>query len=204
VRFRARRAPGRQIATGADAPSSCPGYLQGNERKQGRTDMFERLNTPQEVHNFKLGAALTMEQDVLDILDDNIKHAQEPAVRRIFEEHRAETEQQARNLERAFELLGWEVDDSPCPAIRGIQAEGKANIKKTDDSLVDAVILAGATETEHHEIAVYETLIVHARAMGRQDVVALLEENLHQEQATLAKVHSAAEQVAAMTPKLPA
>jgi ferritin-like metal-binding protein YciE len=42
---------------------------------------------------------------------------------------------------------------------RARRKEGKSRIKKTDDSVVDAVILAGALETEHYEIAVYETLV---------------------------------------------
>jgi len=57
-----------------------------------------------------------------------------------------------------------------------------------DDALADDVILAGCAETEHHEIAVYENLIVHADALGQEDVVALLRENLEQEQHTLGEV----------------
>lgn len=37
--------------------------------------MFEKLTTPQEAYEFKLGATLKMEQTVLDILDDSIEHA---------------------------------------------------------------------------------------------------------------------------------
>ncbi len=37
--------------------------------------------------------------------------------------------------------------------MQGLDKEGKATIKKTDDSIVDAVILPVAIETEHHEIA---------------------------------------------------
>jgi ferritin-like metal-binding protein YciE len=50
------------------------------------------------------------------------------------------------------------------------------------------VILAGCAETEHHEIAVYENLIVHADALNHEDIVALLRENLEQEQHTLGEV----------------
>ena len=62
--------------------------------------------------------------------------------------------EQIANLEKAFAALGWEVDDSPCPAIEGIEKEGKANVKKADDAVIDGVLLSGAAETEHHEIAV--------------------------------------------------
>src|SRR5918998_1320122 len=55
-------------------------------------------------------------------------------------------------------------------------------------------------ETEHHEIAVYEGLIINAWAMGRDDVVRLLEQNLEQEQHTLDEVKQSLERVATVSP----
>ena len=159
--------------------------------------MFERLNTPEEAYNYKLGAALKMEHTVLEMLEDNIEHAQEARLKELFRHHQDETREQIVNLEKVFGLFGWEPDDSPCPAIEGIQKEGKANVKKTGDSIVDSVILEGAAETEHHEIAVYESLIINARALGQPDATSLLESNLEQEQHTLEEVSSALERVAA-------
>lgn len=164
--------------------------------------MFERLNTPDEAYNFKLGAALKMEQTVLEkILEDSIDEAQDDGLKRLFRHHAEETRQQIANLEQVFAAFGWDVDDSPCPAIEAIHKEGKTNIKKTDDAIVDSIILAGALETEHHEIAVYEGLIVNARAMGRDDVVGLLQQNLEQEQHTLQEATSALERIAAASPQ---
>jgi ferritin-like metal-binding protein YciE len=81
-----------------------------------------------------------------------------------------------------------ESKERPCPAIEGIEKEGETNLGMADESLYDAIILAGCAETEHHEIAVYESLIVHATALGHDDVVALFQENLEQEQHTLGEV----------------
>jgi ferritin-like metal-binding protein YciE len=164
--------------------------------------VFERLNTPEEAYNFKLGAALKMEHTVLDkILEDSIEESQDEQIKQLFRHHADETRQQIRNLEQVFELFGWEVDDSPCPAIEAIHKEAKTNVKKTDDSIVDSIILSGALETEHHEIAVYEGLIVNARAMGRDDVVRLLQQNLEQEQHTLQEATRALEEAAAVSPQ---
>ncbi|HMJ03617.1 MAG TPA: DUF892 family protein [Conexibacter sp.] len=162
--------------------------------------MFERLNTPQEAYNYKLGAALKMEQTVLDMLDKNADEAQDEHVRELFRHHQAETRQQIRNIEGAFAAFGWDVDTSPCPAIEGLEKEGKANARKADDALVDSLLLQGAAEVEHHEIAVYEGLIINARAMGRRDVVRLLEQNLEQERHTLREVQQAETQAAAAAP----
>jgi ferritin-like metal-binding protein YciE len=158
--------------------------------------MFERFKTPEEVYNFKLGSALKMERTVLEMLEDNADEAQVQQVEQLFRHHHDETEQQIANLERVFAAFGWDVDDSPCLPIEALDKEGKANAKKADDSIVDLVLLSGAAATEHHEIAVYETLITSSRAMGRDDVVRLLQENLEQEQHTLEEVKRAQEQVA--------
>jgi ferritin-like metal-binding protein YciE len=157
--------------------------------------MFDSLNNPREVLGHKLGAALTMEQDVLKMLGDLEDKSQNDELKEQFRHHADETREQIANIESAFRALGEEPDDSPCPAIKGLDKEAKANIKMADDSVVDDVILAGAAATEHHEIAVYETLITHAEELGQPEVVQLLQQNLEQEQHTLEEVTKAQRQV---------
>jgi len=166
--------------------------------------MFERLNTPQEALNFKLGATLTMERKVLEVLDDNIEHAQDEKVKALLRSHRDESERHVANVEEAFGMLDWEVDDSPCPAIDGLEKEGKATVKKADDALVDSVILQGALEVEHHELGVYENLLINIKAMGRDDVARLLHQNFESEQDALDKVRRLQAEVAETTPRQPA
>ena len=165
--------------------------------------MFERLNTPQEAYEFKLGAALKMEYTVLDILEANIDEAQDHQVAETFRQHREESRGHIDNLQAAFGLINASPDTSPCPAIDGLQAEGKANAKMTDNSIVDSVLLQGAVEVEHHEIGVYQNLILNAKAMGRQDVADVLQRNLDNEEQTLKTALSLQEQVAKVTPKDP-
>ena len=57
--------------------------------------------------------------------------------------------------------------------------------------LPDAVLPGGATETEHHEIALYERFLALAPAAGAEDAVRRLEENLAQEQKTLRELERA-------------
>ena len=64
------------------------------------------------------------------------------------------------------------------------------------DGWPDQVIISGVCETEHHEIAVYDGLIIQAEQMDDEDVVAFLHENLEQEEAALDKAVKAAEQSA--------
>jgi ferritin-like metal-binding protein YciE len=162
--------------------------------------MFERFTTPDEAFEFKLGATLKMEREVLKILDDNIESAQGEKVRGLLAEHRSESEQHVANVEEAFRELGWEPDDSSCPAIEGLRAEGKAMAKKADDSLVDSVILQGALEVEHHEIGVYENLLINAKAAGRDEVARILHRNFESEQEALDRVRALEAEVASTTP----
>ena len=157
--------------------------------------MFDSLKNPREVFGHKLGSALTMENDVLEMLGDLEDKSQRDELKQQFRHHADETRQQIDNIEQAFRAMGEEPDDSPCPVTKGLEADAKANIKMADDSVVDDVILAGAAATEHHEIAVYETLITHAEELGEPEVVRLLQQNLEQEQHTLEEVMRTQRQV---------
>jgi len=154
------------------------------------------IETPRELYLHKLGGALKMENTILEMLPQLEEHAQDPQLKQSLRHHFEETQGHVQNLEQVFSALGAEVDDSPCPAIEGLEKEGQANLKMVDDSLNDHVIISGVCETEHHEIAVYEGLITKAAAMGEEDVVALLQENLENEQQTLQKAEQMGEQLA--------
>jgi ferritin-like metal-binding protein YciE len=158
--------------------------------------MFDKLNNQREFFGHQLGAALTMEQDVLEMLGDLENKANDGKLKQQFRHHAEETRQQIGNIEQAFRALGEEPDDSPCMVTKALEKEAKANLKMADDSVVDAVILSGAAETEHHEIAVYESLITQAEELGQPDVVRLLQQNLEIEQHTLDEVKQQQRQVA--------
>ena len=161
--------------------------------------MLARIHTPEELYQHKLGAALNMEQTVLNMLDDNAEEAKDDQLKQLLRHHGDETRQQISNLERVFESLGWEVDETADVAIKAFDKQVKAEVKMTDDALDDDVILGAAAETEHREIAVYEWLITHAKAMGRDDVAQLLQQNCDQEQHTLEEVRSETERIATRT-----
>jgi ferritin-like metal-binding protein YciE len=121
--------------------------------------------------------------------------AQSSELKDGFARHREETEGQIRNLEQALESIGGPSTAHQDPVADGIAQHAEQMLGKVDDTLVDAVLAGGAAETEHHEIAVYEGLITMAEAMGADDVVALLQENLDQEQRTLSEIESATQRL---------
>jgi ferritin-like metal-binding protein YciE len=157
--------------------------------------MFEHFNTPEEIFSFKLGSALTMEQDSLEMLEELEKTTPRQEFKELFHAHADETRHQIENLKQCFALLGEEVNDSPSPTTKGLAKEAKASIAKTDSTIVDAILLSGGLETERYEMAVYETLITNAKARGADEVVRLLEQNYEQEVAASEKLKAAAEQI---------
>jgi ferritin-like metal-binding protein YciE len=154
------------------------------------------IETPHELFVHKLGVALTMEETILGMLENLQEEASDPTLQRNLQQHHRETQQHVSNLQQIFRALGEQPETQSCPAIEGLEKEGKEMIKEVDESLVDAVILSGVIETEHHEIAVYDNLIITAEQMDDEDIVALLHENLEQEEVVLDKAVKASEQAA--------
>jgi ferritin-like metal-binding protein YciE len=132
-----------------------------------------------------------MEETVLDMLERQQGAAQSEDLRQQLRHHQDETRQQIENLQQAFSSLGEKPDRNTDMVIEAIDKEAMLQVKRSEDSVIDTVILAGAAETEHHEIAVYDWLISEAEAMGHSDVVGLLRQNLRQEQHTLEEVQRA-------------
>jgi ferritin-like metal-binding protein YciE len=152
--------------------------------------MFERFSTAEEIFTFQLGSALSMERRLVEFLEQLEEHAQLEEIRHPLAVHREETLQHIANIEQCFTLLGEAVHNQPWGAVDAIASEGKTLLKKTDDSLADVVIASLASEVEHYEIAVYETLIASADARGVEAVARILRENLAQEKHALTVAHT--------------
>jgi ferritin-like metal-binding protein YciE len=154
------------------------------------------VETPTDLFVQKLGATLTMEETTLELLEELEDRASDPKLQKQLQQHHTETVQQIQNLRRIFDALGEAPEKQPSPAIEGLEKEGRQMIKEVDEALIDSAVLGSVIETEHHEIAVYDVLIIQAEQMDDDDIVALLRENLEQEEATLDKAVKAAEQSA--------
>jgi ferritin-like metal-binding protein YciE len=114
-----------------------------------------------------------------------------------LETHLGETENQVSRLERAFRALGETAKGKECKGIKGIIEEGDEHVAEdfADDGLKDATIIGAAQRVEHYEIAGYGTAIAHARLLGQDEVVQLLEETLDEEKAADEKLTEIAEQI---------
>ena len=158
--------------------------------------MFEKLATPEQVFSHQLGCALTMELKLVETLEELEEHSQREEIKQALRRHREETRRHARNIEEAFRMLGEEIEDS-YPVVEALAKDGRTTIRRADESLVDAVVLAAAVETEHYEIAVYETLITNADARDATQVAELLRQNMRDEQHALEVARTTLRSIAA-------
>lgn len=160
--------------------------------------MFEHFDNKEDLFEFQLGSALTMEHDSMTMLRELETAAQSDEVKQLFSHHQQETQQQIDNLERAFQLLGKQPDESPSQTTKGLMKEGMSLIGKTDRGLVDSVALSAALGTEHYEISAYESLCTAAESLGRTEVQTLLQQNLQQEEHTCEELKQTARKLAAV------
>jgi ferritin-like metal-binding protein YciE len=158
-----------------------------------------QINDARKLFVHQLGEALNMERTVLTMLKNNEQATTEPELKRLFGHHRDETQGQIRNLEQAFRALGEEPAGHVCHGMEGMKKEAQDVIEKVAPDLLDGALAAGATHVEHYEIATYEGLLTEADAMGQEDIVALLQENLEQEQHTLQEVETSFQRLAQRT-----
>jgi ferritin-like metal-binding protein YciE len=114
-----------------------------------------------------------------------------------LEEHLEETREHVSRLEQVFELLDEKAKSKPCKGMQGLIEEGDEHAKEDydDDDLRDAIIIGSAQRVEHYEIAGYGTAIAHARLLGLDDVIELLEATLAEEKAADEKLTEIAESV---------
>ena len=149
-----------------------------------------RLGTPEDLIQYQLRSALTMEQHSLEALDKLRAAAKAKKVKKLFSHHADETREQIANLERVFELLGVKRTSAPSPATTGIKNQASSLLEKAEPKLHNQIAVMSALGNEHFEISAYSGLIMQADALGMNDAVALLQDNLDQEVHTSEELQS--------------
>src|SRR5215467_13717569 len=93
-----------------------------------------------------------------------------------LQKHLNETRQHVARLEEAFDALQAELEAKTCASIKGLISDADDHAGECDrGSLRDAAIIGAAQCIEHYEIGAYGTALAHARLLGRNPVVRLLE-----------------------------
>jgi ferritin-like metal-binding protein YciE len=136
------------------------------------------------------------ENQLLKALPRMAKKASAPELRRAFEMHLKQTEQQVKRLERVFDSLGEKAKGKPCKGMQGIIEEGKEMMgEDMEDDVLDAALIAAAQKVEHYEIAAYGTARTYAEMLGNDTAAKLLQQTLDEEGETDKKLTQLAEQL---------
>ena len=141
------------------------------------------LTNLRELYTTKLKKALNMEKMIVTKgLPTMIENATSPELQNAFRTHLEESREQQARLEQILQENTGDVDDVSCPAIKALISEGGSDASDAKDAtLRDVVLISGGNEIEHHEIAVYGTLINWANVLGEARHAAVLEKSLAEE-----------------------
>lgn len=98
--------------------------------------------------------------------------------------HLEVTKEHVGRLEVIFEMMGERICAVKCNATEGLDIDAENVIAQTlaDSPERDLGIILASRKTEQHEAAGYKGLIALAGLLGRDDVTALLEQTLMEEE----------------------
>ena len=134
------------------------------------------------------------EKQIVKSLPKMVKGATSDELSEALQSHFDETENQVARLEQVFGLLDEKPRGKHCAGMAGILEEGSELLKEdAEESVMDAMIIAGAQKVEHYEITSYGTAIAWAEALGLTDIVDLLGQSLAEEKAADEKLSALAE-----------
>ena len=154
------------------------------------------ITSPRELFLHELGDILYVERQLAEkTLPSLIDEVRDDELRQALDDHLAETREHVKNVEQVFKQLGEEPSAEKCLGFEGLRAEHDKMLEESSDELVDSIDLGAAARTESYEIAAYEGLRRMAKALGEDDAVELLDENLKQEKEALRLVEKIATRV---------
>jgi len=142
------------------------------------------LKTLQDLFVDELKDVYSAEKQILQALPKMAKASSSPDLRRAFETHREQTENQVARLDTIFKQLGASPRGKRCKGMEGLLEEGSERVQdEGEEAVIDAGLIAAAQRMEHYEIAAYGCLQAYATLLGQEKAATLLEETLQEEEA---------------------
>lgn len=133
------------------------------------------------------------EKQITKALPQMAKKANSEQLRKAFESHLKETENQISRLEKVFKELDMTPRAKKCEGMEGIIQEGKTMMQELEKSdTLDAALIAAAQKVEHYEIASYGTVRAYAQQLNYKNAASMLQETLEEESAANEKLNNLA------------
>jgi ferritin-like metal-binding protein YciE len=163
---------------------------------QQKEIIMSKINTLHDVYVEQLKDLYSAETQLIKALPKMAKAATSPDLAQGFEDHLEQTREHASRLEKIFKALDEKPTGKKCKAMEGLVAEGAEAIdENATPAAKDALLIAAAQRVEHYEIAGYGTVRTHAKLLGQDEAVKLLQRTLEEEVETDEKLSEAAESI---------
>jgi len=158
--------------------------------------MAKERESLQKLYVEQLRDLFSAEEQILEALPKMVKVTKHAELKRAFQEHYQQTEQQKQRLEKLGELLGEDLHGHKCKGMEGLLKEGDEMMKEFSDSdVLDAGLIAAAQRVEHYEMAGYGCARTYAHLLGLTDQAEVLQRTLDEEGDTDEKLTDLAESV---------
>jgi ferritin-like metal-binding protein YciE len=140
------------------------------------------LESLQDLYLEQLRDLHSAERQIIEALPKMIEQASHPELRKGFEKHLRQTEEQLRRLNQIGERSGQKLTGHKCKGMEGLLEEGKELMEERADSdVLDAALISAAQRVEHYEMAGYGCARTYARLLGLEDDAKLLQQTLDEE-----------------------
>jgi ferritin-like metal-binding protein YciE len=143
---------------------------------------YMALESLQDLYLEQLRDLHSAEEQIIEALPKMIEKTSHPELRRAFETHLRQTEEQLRRLEQIGEQPGQDLSGHTCKGMEGLLEEGEELMKERADSdVLDAALISAAQRVEHYEMAGYGCARTYARLLGLEDDAQVLQQTLNEE-----------------------
>ena len=158
--------------------------------------MAKERESLQKLYVESLRDLYSAEEQILEALPKLAKAAKHAELKRAFQEHYQQTEQQKQRLEKLGDQLGETLSGHKCKGMEGLVKEGDEVMKEYEDSdVLDAALISAAQRVEHYEMAGYGCARTYAHMLGLNEQADVLQRTLDEEGDTDEKLTDLAESV---------
>lgn len=154
------------------------------------------MKTLQDLFEDSIKDLYSAEKQFLAGMQKLSKAAQNPELKKAIEDHIVQTEGQIGRIDQIAELGDFRPGGKACKAAQGLVEEAKEHLEEYEPGpTLDAAIIACAQKNEHYEICSYGTAVAWAKLLGNDEITALLQQTLEEEESADQALSGVAEAV---------